>query len=218
MAIKYLGTNEIGRSRTALAFPSVKTCQAIVYQTESHLYGFHDALANDTVFGKKAEVFRDFVQAHALNHATLAKCIIGVITATERFSDDRQGRAAWSTQLKTVATLLGFNGAIWGARVKEFINKGDSSYFRFDFHQDRAKRCMLSYQTWSRMEFSSNTLPKDTSKHALLRPQKVVAASFDERPYEMVEPTEDNRPVQMKGLTGEGVMIVVDDHEFIRLR
>lgn len=225
MPIRYLGTNEVGLSKTALGFPSVKTCQAIVYQTDTHLYGFHDALASNAVFTKKAEAFRDFVQAHALNHQGQGRCIIGVITAGERFGENKQGKADWSHQLVEVAGLLGFTGAIWGARVKEFINKGDSSYFRFDFGRDRAKRCMLSYQTWSKMEFSGTVLPKNASKHALLKPRYLQYASPEEmyrerdnRPFDRIAPTEDIHPVQMRGLTGEGVMIVVEDNEFIRLR
>jgi hypothetical protein len=44
--VQYLGTNEIGFDPDVLGFPSVKTCQAIVYETATGLYGLHDALGN----------------------------------------------------------------------------------------------------------------------------------------------------------------------------
>lgn len=60
--MQYLGTNEIGFDPDVLGFPSVKTCQAIVYETATGLYGLHDALGNPAAFPAKCSAFAQFVQ------------------------------------------------------------------------------------------------------------------------------------------------------------
>ncbi|WP_174502031.1 hypothetical protein [Acidiphilium sp. C61] len=210
--MKYLGTNEVGFDRFNLGFPSVKTCQAIVYQTSFGLFGFHDALTNKVPFTRKCEAFRTFVQNLSVPHTEFAECLIGVITSTERFT--LNDRAGWATQLFEVARHLAFKGAIYGVRLTKHIANNDSAYIRYDYEPKRSK---ISYKTWGKMDFDNVDLDKDATFHALLRPQNVLVttvAERDNRAFDAIEPTERNRSVHRRGRTDEGNLNVVTPDEF----
>ena len=214
--MKYLATNEIGFDAASLGFPSVKTCQAIVYETTVGLFGFHDALSNATIFTRRCDSFRQFVQGYAINHATQSRSIIGVITREQRFYKTTESVAAWKAQLVEVATVLGFTGDIWGVRLEEHVGKDDSTYMRFDV---APVRCKVSYKRWKKMDFEDRDLPKDVTTHALLKPVSFEGMlSFDDRPFARTEPTERNRPVVRRGKTTEGNLNVVQDKDFVKFR
>jgi hypothetical protein len=56
----YLGTNEIGNDLDVLGFPEIHSCQAIICQTKSRLYGWHDSSGNVDLLKGKADLFRQY--------------------------------------------------------------------------------------------------------------------------------------------------------------
>jgi hypothetical protein len=218
--MQYLGTNEVGFDRNALGFPSVKTCQAIVYETASGLYGFHDALTNPATFTAKCAAFQQFVQEVSINHKWLAICIIGVITREQRFKLAQVDN--WKAQLLEVASHLNFQGDIWGARLQERVGDDDSAYIRFDRldHTSMAKPpCKVSFKTWSKMDLGDETPNDDWRRRALKKDPSYVPTTMEEMhasPQLTVPAPEPNRPVLRRGQLDEGRLNVVTD--FTRFR
>ncbi len=150
----YLGNNHIGFDTQALGFPSIKACQAVVYQTRQGLYGFHDMKGGggDDVDLAKATAFAQWVQGHDITHAANALQIYGVINRTHQYGADSNGMAAWRTMLVKVATALNFTGPIHGFRVDSHVAKNDSIYVRYDVH---GTQCTIRYKRWSKMDFDT---------------------------------------------------------------
>lgn len=206
--MQYLGTNEIGYDRTALGFTSVKTCQAIVYQTAQALIGFHDAFCNDVQFGLKLGHFAQYAQERSIRHKWHARSLIGVINSDQRFKANQVDD--WKRQLFAVAAALSFDGEVWGARVTDHLAHDDSMYVRFDVATDEPsgpRHCRVSYKTWNKMEWGATEANNDAMRTFIAYDPAFVARTTDElntRPYALRTPRDDNRPVHRKGQTGEG--------------
>jgi hypothetical protein len=218
--MQYLGTNEIGFDRQALGFPSVKTCQAIVYESGSGLYGLHDALGNPAALPAKCSAFAQFVQEVSINHKWLAICIIGVITQEQRFKLDQVDD--WKAQLFEVAKYLNFQGDIWGARLQERIRDDDPAYIRFDRldHTSGVQPpCKVSFKTWSKMDLGDESKNDDWRRLALKKDPTYVPTTMEEaygHPQLTVPAPEPNRPVQRKGRLDEDRLNMVT--KFVRFR
>ncbi|MGH7121834.1 MAG: hypothetical protein ACREFP_23050 [Acetobacteraceae bacterium] len=218
--MQYLGTNEIGFDKQALGFPSVKTCQAIVYETGSALYGFHDALGQSAAFPAKCSAFAQFVQEVSINHKWLAICVIGVITREQRFKMNQVDE--WKAQLFEVAEHLDFQGEIWGARLQERVGDDDSAYIRFDRldHTSGVKPpCQISFKTWSKMDLGDEFKNDDWRRRALKKDPSYNPSTMEEfyaLPQITVPAPEPNRPVLRKGRLDEGKLNVLT--ELVRFR
>jgi hypothetical protein len=218
--MQYLGTNELGFDAYELGFPSVKTCQAIVYQTKIGLFGLHDALGNIAAFPQKCSAFAAYVQETAMDHANYAECVIGVITREHRFG--KASNADWTAQLLQVAAALGFGGDIWGARLESHVGSTDSAYIRFDRRSGgsaSAPPCKVSYKRWSKMELGTAAANDDRFRRALKKDpnyRPTTYAEADAHPQFSVPAPEPNKPVNRQGRTDEGGLNLVTSFQKFR--
>jgi len=218
--MRYLGNNHIGFDSTALGFPSIKGCQAIVYQTSQGLYGFHDmkAWGGKPVDEAKSKTFALFVQGLNIPHEEHAVCLYGVINQTEQYGSDDKGIKDWKGMLLLVTKALKFKGPIYGYRVTEHITKGESVYVRFDKEDTK---CRISYKRWSKMDYDESSQLELDPKHQQVvyrKSEKKKPEYGTKNPYEDLfpiirKPKEDNSPT-----VGEGNLHVVAETNLIQFR
>jgi len=166
--MEYLGTNEIGYDPKSLGFPSVKTCQAIVYGTNAGLFGYHDAFGSLKQLKQKADVFVQFVQAESMNHAAFkSRFLIGIIVKKERW--DPSMDADWLEELSTLAEKLHYTGGIWGARITDHMEdaQGHAAYIRVDASGIFEPRCKVRFKRQSKMEDYGGVLPPTANRRLL---------------------------------------------------
>lgn len=222
-----INTNDVGFDDACLGFPAVETCQAIVYQTNLGLFGWHDGLGTESAFAKKAEAFNLFIQNNAQNNVN-GVCLIGTIRGYSRWSANQQTQ--WQAELRTVANNIGFNGTIWGVRLTTHLNlsKNENAFIRYDIAQPH---CTVKFKRWSKMGHVD--LPNDPNLQHLAKgsvnPLDMQNATSEQEkyalvnnvPYNLVQPTY-NWAVRRKGkkdtlLDNEGNLNVVPDKDFINL-
>lgn len=215
--MKFLNTKEIGFDHNSIGFPSVKTCQAIVYQTSIGLFGYHDSYGTAQAFPLKCDTMRQFVQSVSINHSDHAVCLIGAITSYERFKKGQDD--AWGAELLQVATALGFTGDVWGVRVDSHVQKDDSAYIRVDTVGGTMQRATVSYKTWSKMDYDTSAkLDKDPAQFGMLAPRPLtndmvrgmnfteMQQAKDQSPYDMTMPPLDSYGVKRRGKGDEGTL------------
>ncbi|MBV9782309.1 MAG: hypothetical protein JO264_00675 [Acidisphaera sp.] len=212
--MQYLGNNHVGFDPAALGFPSIKGCQAIVYQTQAGIFGFHDMKASGgaTADNAKAQAFAAFVQSVAMNHATQALQIYGVINREEQYLDTAGGQTEWRDCLLGVATALNFNGHIYQVRINSHVNKGDSLYVRFDVAGNQST---IRYKRWSKMAYDKTITEvlnnqEEMRKRPATTQQKtdpVLAQQYMDNPQYMTQfPNEQVYPVRRKAKNGNGLL------------
>lgn len=207
--MRFLDTNQIGFDPQALGFPSVGSCQAIVYQTDIGLFGFHASSSGLQAHTNKAQTFAQYVQHRSITHAPPAGaihgvCVIGVITHFQRFGDKQGTTANWGNELDAIATSLAFNGPIYGAQVTGHVDKNDSIYVRFDWQANA--RCTVRYKRWSKMEYYQNGVAvTDPERRNLAIDPTFVATPANPTPtWVDVQPGTQEQDVHRLGRTDEG--------------
>jgi hypothetical protein len=223
----YLNENYCGYDSDALGFPSIKGCQAIVYQTTQALYGFHDYKVSPG-FSTQEEVdnlrFAQFalhVQNLNIAHGTNAVALYGVILRGEQYGEDTQGRDEWQATLLRVATRLGFQGSVFGVRLGKHVGPVDSVYVRFD---RKPTYCKIRYKTMSKMG-------SDTSSPLQVQPDALQLIERDMKdktlinpPFKLSNPRLAVYPVKRKKGSGgklepdEGKLRTVGDSSIQRFR
>jgi hypothetical protein len=173
--MQYLGNNHVGFDNMALGFPSIFGCQAIVYHTESGLFGMHDMKSGagmatqEAVVAGKSTAFVDWIarQAHG---ASKGIALYGVINRNEQYAYTGAGIAEWSDMLIDLAEQLdarfGFDGPVSGARINSHVKKGGSVYVRFDGH---GQECQVSYKRWTKLENDQETMHSPDTQAVLQR-------------------------------------------------
>lgn len=207
--MRFLDTNQVGFDPHALGFPSVQSCQAIVYQTDIGLFGFHAASSGIQSHAKKAQAFAQYVQHRSIAHAppagaTLGICVIGVITRFERFGDKQGTSANWGGELDAIATSLGFTGPVYGAQVMSHVGKNESIYVRFDWKANA--RCTVRFKRWSKMEYYQNGVAvTDPERRNLAIDPNFIATPMNPAPdWVDVQPGTQEQNVHRLGRTDEG--------------
>jgi hypothetical protein len=207
--MRFLDTNQVGFDPHALGFPSVQSCQAIVYQTDIGLFGFHASSSNLLSHTKKAEAFAQYVQNRSMTHApphgaTHGVCVIGVITRFERFGDKQGTTAHWGDELDAIATQLAFTGPVYGAQVMSHVGQNESIYVRFDWHANA--RCTVRFKRWSKMEYyQAGVDVNDPERRNLaIDPLSVVTPVNPTPNYVNVQPGTQEQNVHRQGRTNEG--------------
>jgi hypothetical protein len=156
----YLGNNEMGSDAACIGFPSIDSCEAIVYQTSACLYAIHEMPSGKAdAFAGKAAAFAQWVQQQSLNHGGLGVALYGVINQEKRWSKIRSKDQTddWANELIAVSTALGWGGAIWRGRVTSHISKTDSVYVRFDaVNNGGTSSVTVGFKRWSKMELDAD--------------------------------------------------------------
>lgn len=126
----YLMEHEVGFDPMALAFPSINGCMAIVYQTETGLYGYHNAGGTGEQ-KERARRFAEFVKQYNpgpsrhLYGTTFRRANRGYTPGLKTLGIDPskpQGRkqfntdrfSEWISEMKEFADKLNYKGPISG--------------------------------------------------------------------------------------------------------
>ena len=147
-----------------LGFPSIQGCHAIVYQTMSGLYGYHNAGGSeDKRWMPRAKMFKEFI--HDLNGmqsqgTRLYGC--SFIGNNQRgYFPLNMAAHKWTQELLAFAQELGYRGRISGYDLAKTI-KGNSVSAYVEYQKNGTK-CDVSIRQWQ---------PSDPA-----RPSKVANAS-----------------------------------------
>ncbi len=207
--MRFLDTNQIGFDPQTLGFPSVGSCQAIVYQTDIGLFGFHASSSPLASHTSKAQAFAQYVQSRSIVHApptgtTHGICVIGVITRFERFGDKQGTADNWGDELDAIATGLAFMGPVYGAQVMSHVDKNESIYVRFDWQANA--RCEVRFKRWSKMEYYQNgAAVTDPERRNLAVDPTFAATPLNPTPtFVNVQPGTQEQNVHRLGRTDEG--------------
>ena len=221
--MRFLDTNQIGFDAQALGFPSVKSCQALVYQTDVGLFGFHASSSSLPVHRKKCDAFAQFVQNRSLVHApptgnARGKCVIGVITRYERFGDKQGTKDNWGDELIAFADSLGFTGHVYGIQVDSHVDKNESIYVRFDW--SHYFRCNVRYKRWTKMEYYQAGVDVTNPERRNLAPDpnSVATPMHPHRDWTDTQPGTDEQNVHRIAKTGEGNLHTISWVNFKKFR
>lgn len=148
----FLAENEYGFSPTALGFPSISACRAIVYQTSDGLFGFHQACgAFPDRFAEFGEKFAAFVRGHpegrdiGLSSIGMNMYVVSKLGMGGSYSIGDAGAREHRAELKAFAGALGFKG---NARSYDLSSKWPGQpgvYVEFVVH---AATCLIYANPW----------------------------------------------------------------------
>jgi hypothetical protein len=110
--MRFLGENEFGFSPSALGFPSISGCRAVVYQNANGLFGFHQASgAHSDKFARFGAKFATFVRDHAMGGgAGTSFYIAAKQTAGGSYSMGAKGMQEHLSEVQAFTSALGFKG------------------------------------------------------------------------------------------------------------
>jgi hypothetical protein len=221
--VRFLDTNQVGFDPAALGFPSVQSCQALVYQTDIGLFGFHASSSSLPVHEKKCDAFALFVQNRSIAHAgavvnTRGVCVIGVITRYERFGDKQGTKDNWGNELTAFADALGFTGNVYGIQVSSHVDKNESIYVRFDWVANA--RCKVRYKRWTKMDYYQAGVGVGDPERRNLAPDpnSVVTPLAPHTDWIDKQPLAPEQDVHRKGLTDEGSLHTLSWFDFKKFR
>lgn len=181
----HLYNNQVGYDRTALGFPSVMGCNAIVYQTPQAIFGLHNYGGTEkSSLVPRADAFRRYVQSTNIAHEGTGKHLYSVIHGEHRYYDKDKYNAEWEDELKAIAQALKHRGPIHLVRVVKHISAStvkDGLYIQFNINKVLGG-CSISYKRWSKMQdVKTEKKPVSGNLQELAKRQDT---------YEVAEPTE----------------------------
>jgi len=173
--VQYLGEKEFGYDKDRLGFPSISACRAIVFQTTTGLFGYHNAGNNYPERGdwtRAAEQFAGYVVRHPENGAGVRLFVVTRVGNGGAYfqlkGSKRTNHDMWVEEAKTFAKALQFNvGPIVGFDLST-VAKSNSSYveFRRVFTQ-----CLVIVKDWDFADDVKNEATKgnyvDTPDHVM---------------------------------------------------
>lgn len=110
--VRLLGEYEYGYSPTSIGFPSISACRAILYQTTTGLFGFHQATGyGPSKIDRDAEKFARFVTGHRVGAGTGLNLYVGAkIGAGSTYALGMPGLQEMVAEIGTIARALRFDG------------------------------------------------------------------------------------------------------------
>lgn len=150
----HLYNNQVGHDRVALGFPSVKACNAIVFQTSAAIIGLHNFGGDTpTQYEQRADAFLRYVQSTNIAYQGTGKHLYSVIHGTHRYVDDNKYNEYWENEVKAFARLLRYRGPIHLVRVVKHIpdkNTTEGIYIQYNVNKVLGG-CSISYKRWTKM-------------------------------------------------------------------
>ncbi|MBV8972464.1 MAG: hypothetical protein JO290_09265 [Sphingomonadaceae bacterium] len=147
---------QVGCDATAIGFPSVDTCLAVVLQTTSELVGWHSLNTDIGTTAVNAGKLAVYVAASAPGLP------IRLYTATNRTNHQRD----WRDELRQIAAALNFHGPATAIDLK--VNT-EGVYVQFE--RNAARRCCdISYKRNSKIDYDTGKtrLYVETTRHKRL--------------------------------------------------
>lgn len=110
--IVLLGEYEYGYSDSRIGFPSISACRAILYQTTTGLFGFHQATGyGPAKIDRDADKFARFVTGHRVGAGTGLNLYVGAkIGAGSTYAQGMPGLQEMAAEIGAIAGALRFDG------------------------------------------------------------------------------------------------------------
>lgn len=168
---EFVGENEVAFDPQELGFPSIHGCQAIVYQTNAGLFGYHSyGGSGDDAFQPRATKFAEFVNSHgvAANQATR---LYGVaFVGDNRRGYSGQAKAKWKIELLAYAGALHYTGKISGYDLQKSLPvSSTSAYVEF---RKNGQKCDVFIREWTAAEQTTKIASKpnpNPADHRMLK-------------------------------------------------
>jgi len=183
----YLNNNQVGHDTQTIGFPSVESCNAIVYQTEQALYGFHNLGGYaDHQRATKAVAFGLYVQSLNIPHTEHATNLYSTIVGDKRYPVNHKTYwDQWADEMRQIAHNLDYDGVITLINLSSHIGT-NSVYIRYDANNGD---CDISFKQMAKMEMEMKGAKQDGMKEINLESSgnedgKLVCH------YKVVEPLE----------------------------
>jgi hypothetical protein len=147
-----LFNNHVGFDRNALGFPSVDSCNAIVYQTRQGLCGLHNYGGDSPQqYESRAAAFTAFIQQCNMLHMDQSRSLYSVINSTKRYDCTKQvTRQLWVAEMRAFSTSLNFTGTVHLIALKAHLD-GGPVYIQYDLNNN-GDGCDVSYKKYSKIE------------------------------------------------------------------
>ncbi|HEU4631451.1 MAG TPA: hypothetical protein VFS08_16985 [Gemmatimonadaceae bacterium] len=154
----YLAEREVGFDLDAIGFPSIDGCHAVVLQTESGLYGFHNFGGSGTSsFAERSQAFATFVSQHFVAKG-LPIHLYGTCFRNKRGYADPDKLKAWKEEMKAFAAALGYKGPVSGYNLDLTGYGAKSAYVEY---RRGPKGCTVHCKPWVEM---SHTMSANTDR------------------------------------------------------
>ena len=146
----HLFNNQLGFRNDVLGFPSVDSCNAIVYQTVQGLCGLHNYGGDSPFqFAARAAAFTAFVQECNIGHAAHGKHLYSVIN--KRYDPNvREYKSDWINEMKAFAQSLKFRGSVHLIKLQKHLD-GGPVYIQY-MRNPGGEDCSIGYKKYSKMQ------------------------------------------------------------------
>ncbi|MBR0650705.1 hypothetical protein GXW78_13595 [Roseomonas terrae] len=145
--IVLLSEYEYGYSPTRIGFPSISACRAILYQTTTGLFGFHQATGyGPTKIDRDADKFARFVTGHRGGAGTGLNLYVGAkIGAGSTYSQGLPGLQEMVAEIGAIARALRFDGPARLYDLSYNTPGAQGVYIEFDARTDS---CDVLINNW----------------------------------------------------------------------
>lgn len=144
-----LFNNQMGFRNDVLGFPSVDSCNAIVYQTAQGLCGLHNYGGDSPFqFAARASAFTAFVQQCNIGHTSHGKHLYSVVN--KRYDPNVPSyKSDWINEMKAFAQSLKFRGSVHLIKLQKHLD-GGPVYIQY-MRNPGGEDCSIGYKMYSKM-------------------------------------------------------------------
>ena len=145
--IVLLGEYEYGYAATRIGFPSISACRAILYQTTTGLFGFHQATGyGPTKIDRDADKFARFVSGHRAGAgAGLNLYVAAKLGDGSTYAQAMPGMQEFAAEIGAVARALRFAGPVLAYDLSYNTAGRQGVYVEFHARQDG---CDMFINNW----------------------------------------------------------------------
>jgi hypothetical protein len=142
-----LGEYEFGFSTTRIGFPSISACRAILYQSSSGLFGFHQATGYaPNKIDRDAAKFADFVSHHGAGPGRGLKLYVGAkIGEGSTYAMGMPGLQEFTAEIRAIKDALHFQGPVLAYDLSHNRRGNQGVYVEF---VRRGEACDVFINDW----------------------------------------------------------------------
>ncbi len=147
----YLNESQAGCDNALVGFPHLLVCMGVVLETGAWLYGFHFDVPGESQ--AQAAAFAAFIADRGGTVANGVR-LYGCANWSSRYGGG--GKDAWRTEMRNIATVLGYHGQVSGFNTA-IINPQDGTYVEYlpDYAQ---QRCRIYYKRNEKMDYTTTAV------------------------------------------------------------
>ena len=166
--MKYLLEHEMGFDTQELGFPSIQGCHAIVYQTSTGLYGYHNfGGSGDDRFLPRATTFSRFVTDHGGTGQTATRLYGCSFIGNNQRGYGGIAKTNWKQELVAFATALNYSGKISGYDLYKTLKGANAS--AYVEYQTNGEKCDVHIRQWSKNDKPARVANPDRGGHKLMQ-------------------------------------------------